>query len=398
MTSPRKTSKSSFRVLKGNDIKAVAEYIKSKDCRNIIVMLGAGVSTSAGIPDFRSPKTGLYANLARLNLPYPEAVFEIGFFRQNPVPFYTLAQELYPGKYRPTLTHSFIRLLASKRLLQTCFTQNIDTLERRAGVPDHKIIEAHGSFASQRCIDCHTPYDGLKMKENIRNKEIAFCEKCRGLVKPDIVFFGESLPDKFIHAIPSVKMADLLLIIGTSLTVHPFASLAGLAEPLCPRVLVNLEKVGDLGRRPDDVLLLGKCDEVVRDLCRELGWEEELMSFWEETRPDEDTKPKENIIDNEAELETKVDDLVSKIGTALVLDQGQGKLKNEPKTEDKDKDKDKPTGEAETKIVQGEKLPVGAVPTPEDNPVSKVAVDSSLRSDLPANQSSSRLENALENL
>ncbi|KAG7445674.1 NAD-dependent deacetylase sirtuin-2 [Guyanagaster necrorhizus] len=282
MTSRPKKSRT-YRVLKGNDINAVAEYIKSKDCRNIIVMLGAGVSTSAGIPDFRSPKTGLYANLARLNLPYPEAVFEIGFFRQNPVPFYTLAHELYPGKYRPTLTHSFISLLASKRLLQTCFTQNIDTLERRAGVPDHKIIEAHGSFASQRCIDCHTPYDGLKMKENIDNKSIAFCEKCKGLVKPDIVFFGESLPENFIRAIPSIKTADLLIIIGTSLTVHPFASLAGLPEPLCPRVLVNLERVGDLGRRPDDVVLLGKCDEVIKDLCRRLGWEEELMKLWAET-------------------------------------------------------------------------------------------------------------------
>ncbi|KAG6823915.1 NAD-dependent protein deacetylase sirtuin-2, partial [Arthromyces matolae] len=91
------------------------------------------VSTSAGIPDFRSPNTGLYSNLARLNLPHPEAVFEINFFRRNPVPFYTLAAELYPGSFRPTPTHSFIKLLESHNLLHMCFTQNIDTLERRAG-------------------------------------------------------------------------------------------------------------------------------------------------------------------------------------------------------------------------------------------------------------------------
>lgn len=108
---------------------------------------GAGISTSAGIPDFRSPETGLYANLSRLNLPYAEAVFDITYFRTNPEPFYTLAQELYPGKFRPTITHSFIALLEKKGLLLKLFTQNIDCLEREAGVPDDKIIEAHGSFA-----------------------------------------------------------------------------------------------------------------------------------------------------------------------------------------------------------------------------------------------------------
>lgn len=69
----------------------------------------------------------------------------------NPGTVYTLAAELYPGYYRPTITHAFIRLLAEKGKLYTCFTQNIDTLERRAGVPVEKIFEAHGSFATQRC-------------------------------------------------------------------------------------------------------------------------------------------------------------------------------------------------------------------------------------------------------
>jgi NAD-dependent histone deacetylase SIR2 len=83
-----------------------------------------------------------------LNLPYPEAVFDIDFFRKTPEPFYSLAQELYPGKFRPTITHSFISLLYQKGLLLKLFTQNIDCLEREAGVPSDKIIEAHGSFAT----------------------------------------------------------------------------------------------------------------------------------------------------------------------------------------------------------------------------------------------------------
>ena len=110
---------------------------------------------------------------------------------------YVLASELYPGSFRPTITHSFIRLLAEKGLLHTCLTQNIDTLERRAGVPSEKIVEAHGSFATQRCVKCKTPYDDAKMKDLVMNfaekKIIPRCEECGGLVKPDIVFFGESV-------------------------------------------------------------------------------------------------------------------------------------------------------------------------------------------------------------
>lgn len=106
---------------------------------------------------------------------------------------YILAHELYPGKYRPTLTHSFIRLLSQKNLLDTCFTQNIDTLERRAGIPEGKIIEAHGSFASQRCVDCSEEFDGEKMRGYIKTKEVPKCEICGGYVKPDIVFFGEGV-------------------------------------------------------------------------------------------------------------------------------------------------------------------------------------------------------------
>jgi len=271
-------------VLEGNDLSSIAKYISSPKCKNVFLMVGAGISTSAGIPDFRSPETGLYANLARLKLPYPEAVFEIHYFRNNPLPFYTLANELYPGRFRPTITHSFIRLLHSHSLLHTCFTQNIDTLERRAGIPGDKIVEAHGSFASQKCIDCWIPYDDIAMKQNIKDCIIPTCRDCGGLVKPDIVFFGEALPPRFSECAPTLREADLLICIGTSLTVYPFASLAGMIPRDCPRLLINLDRVGDFGRKVNDVVCLGKCDDVVRKLCKELGWEDELMKAWEETR------------------------------------------------------------------------------------------------------------------
>ncbi|KXN82421.1 NAD-dependent protein deacetylase hst2-1 [Leucoagaricus sp. SymC.cos] len=319
------------KLLMSKDLEGLAKYIQSNKCKNIVLMLGAGVSTSAGIPDFRSPKTGLYSNLAQLNLPHPEAVFEIGFFRKNPVPFYTLAQELYPGKFRPTPAHSFIRLLHDKELLLKCFTQNIDTLERRAGVPDAKIIEAHGSFAAQRCIDCLAPYDDFLIKVHIKEKTIPRCEGCRGLVKPDIVFFGESLPPEFIESIPLLQQADLLIVMGTSLTVYPFARLATLVNNDCPRVLVNLERVGDFASRPDDVLLLGKCDDMIRELCQELGWEDELDRLWKETEAslevDKDALGEEDKTNQEVEeeesdtvkMKEEIANLTEAIGRSLAV-------------------------------------------------------------------------------
>ncbi|KAJ8080189.1 Sir2 histone deacetylase Hst2 [Marasmius tenuissimus] len=310
-------------------LESLAKYIKSQKCKKIVLMLGAGVSTSAGIPDFRSPETGLYANLARLKLPYPEAVFEINFFKNNPEPFYTLAHELYPGKYRPTPTHSFIRLLADKGLLSMCLTQNIDTLERRAGVPSAKIIEAHGSFAEQRCVQCQTPFDDARMKEMVmnfgRDKKVPRCErkKCGGLVKPDIVFFGESLPPEFMAAPSAVYNADLLIVMGTSLTVHPFASLASRNHPSRPRVLINLDLVGDF-YEPNDVVLLGKCDDVVKDLCRALGWGEELDRLWDDTAASLEVESgevggEEGSKTEIQDLQEEVEDLAMKIQKAMAL-------------------------------------------------------------------------------
>ena len=152
------------------------------------------------------------------------------------------------------------------------FTQNIDCLEREAGVPDEKIVEAHGSFARQRCIECGTPYpDGTcsksfyylrgclrippshrslwlqsylskfniyagaeiltpstdLMKSSISKREVPHCltPECNGLVKPDIVFFGEALPEDFHKNRMLPSTADLCIVMGTSLMVQPFASL-----------------------------------------------------------------------------------------------------------------------------------------------------------------------------
>lgn len=165
------------------------------------------------------------------------------------------------------------------------FTQNIDCLERAAGVPEDHIVEAHGSFATQRCINlnCQTPFPDKDMREHVRDARVPRCTQpgCGALVKPDIVFFGESLPSRFheLGRLPATD-ADLILVLGTSLTVYPFAGLPTMAPAHVPRVLLNREAVGDMGSRADDVLALGSCDAGVRKLADALGWRDELEKRW----------------------------------------------------------------------------------------------------------------------
>ncbi|XP_011306222.1 NAD-dependent protein deacetylase Sirt2, partial [Fopius arisanus] len=182
---------------------------------------------AAGIPDFRSPTSGVYSNLEKYNLPHPQAIFDIDYFAENPEPFFALAKLLLPEGYKPTPSHYFVRLLWEKGLLLRHYTQNVDTLERIAGLPGEKLVEAHGTFHTGRCLKCRCPYDLPWMKEKIIEGPIPKCEEClEGVVKPDIVFFGEMLPDRFHTLIEhDFVRADLLIIMGSSLVVQPFASL-----------------------------------------------------------------------------------------------------------------------------------------------------------------------------
>lgn len=284
-------------VLSSIDVDGIVEYIKEGKAKNVIVMAGAGISTSAGIPDFRSPGTGLYDNLQKYNLPNPTAIFDIRYFKENPQPFFTLAKELYPGSFKPTPSHYFVRLLEEKGLLLRHFTQNIDTLERVAGISDEKIVEAHGAFHTGHCIKCRKEYSQEWIKEIIFKDEIPTCD-CGGYVKPDIVFFGENLPERFFKCMNSdFKKCDLLIIMGTSLAVQPFASLLNQVTDECPRLLINMEKVGQAsgmslasfivgdGLRFDqegnyrDVALIGSCDDGCNMLAEKLGWSQDLKKL-----------------------------------------------------------------------------------------------------------------------
>jgi len=262
-------------------------------------------------------------------LPYAEAVFSIDYFRRNPNPFYELASEIHPSnfRFRPTPTHSFISLLNSKGILLREFTQIIDVLSRAAGVPPSLIVEAHGSFASQSCIDCKNSYPDDAMRLAVESKKIPYCKAkgCNGLVKPEIVFFGEQLPAAFFANRTVPAQADLCTVMGTSLTVQPFASLPDSVPKNVPRLLINMEHVGSFGTRPDDVILLGDCDFGVRKLSEACGWLEELEEMWDATGARFNVKSKwkdsgsSSKKSEDRKLEEEIESLTREIDETLTL-------------------------------------------------------------------------------
>jgi len=282
-------------VLASFDLDGVARYIKEHECRRVVVMCGAGISTSAGIPDFRTRGTGLYDNLQRFNLPAPEAVFQLNYFRNNPAAFYELAKEMWPGNYDPTPTHYFLKLLHDKGILLRCYSQNIDSLECAAGLPSAKLVAAHGNFDEAHVIDKDPEVlvDINVLKAAIDRGEEgwqALREEKGNLVKPKIVFFGEDLPRRFAELCEAdLSSCDLLIVLGTSLVVAPFCNLVSMAAGAVPRLLINNTSAGTCDRLQNgfrfdkdesgnwrDVFHAGDCDGGCRALIAALGWSREL--------------------------------------------------------------------------------------------------------------------------
>ena len=254
----------------------LVQGLKDKTFKKIVFLTGAGISVSAGIPDFRSPKTGIYANLARYKLPKPEAVFDIAYFKKSPEPFYQLTKELLQDECNPTVAHYFIRMLQEEGLLHICFTQNIDGLEIKAGINSELLVEAHGNYRGAHCVKCWSSAPIDEMMDHIKRQEIYKCG-CSGLIKPNIVFFGEQLPRKFLLQMQNIEKGDLVIIMGTSLSVNPFAALINEVPKGVPVVYVNRENKSL--KRKDVLFMEGDIDGQLSQLVKDLGWEEKLVDI-----------------------------------------------------------------------------------------------------------------------
>ncbi|KAH8598830.1 DHS-like NAD/FAD-binding domain-containing protein [Bisporella sp. PMI_857] len=296
-----------------NTVDDAVELIKKS--KNIIVLTGAGISTSLGIPDFRSKNTGLYDQLAHLGLNDPQEVFDIHTFRRDPTIFFSVAKDILPSTKRFTPTHAFIRLLQDKGKLLTNYSQNIDNIEAAAGILPEKLIQCHGSFATASCVECHYKVPGETIYDDIKAGRIPNCERCTsllqaekrprkrkrsrngqdkkrrrgasgystdddesddvpqaGVMKPDITFFGEALPDTFSDRLTGHDrdLVDLVIVIGTSLKVAPVSEVVPYLPANIPQMYISMQPVTHVNF---DIDLLGECDVVVAEICRRAGWD-----------------------------------------------------------------------------------------------------------------------------
>ncbi|MCR5413818.1 MAG: NAD-dependent deacetylase [Kiritimatiellae bacterium] len=187
--------------------------------RRIVALTGAGVSTLCGIPDFRGPE-GLYRN------PDAERIFDIDWFDRDPSIYYRGCRELVYGleKYSPGPVHHALKRLEDAGKLIGIATQNIDMLHQKAG--SSNVWEIHGSPALHHCRRCGKASSFAEICARLASgEEVARCD-CGGVFKPDITFFGEALPEEaFLAAQNAALGADLMLVLGTSLTVFPAAGL-----------------------------------------------------------------------------------------------------------------------------------------------------------------------------
>ncbi len=197
-----------------------AEILRSSS--RIVAFTGAGVSTESGIPDFRSAR-GIFQDLKKKFEVPPEVVLSYSYFIENPGSFYAYYRKyLVHRDARPNDCHNALAALEKAGRLKTVITQNVDNLHQLAG--NNRVIELHGNVGRSYCIQCRKQFDLDYILD--RSVEVPRCEECGGLVKPDVIMYGERLDERIIEAaIDALRSAEVLIIIGTSLVVHPAAGM-----------------------------------------------------------------------------------------------------------------------------------------------------------------------------
>ncbi|MFN2364668.1 MAG: NAD-dependent deacetylase [Halarsenatibacteraceae bacterium] len=240
-------------------IKQAAEMIEKADYP--VVLTGAGISAESGVPTFRG-KSGLWKKYD------PEAAVSISGFRRDPEPFWNFAQELLlEHDVQPNPGHIALAQLEDLGLIELVITQNIDFLHQRSG--SNKVLELHGTLNKATCLNCNKKYDWEDLVPVIKAGKIPECDNCKSSkIKPDIVFFGERLPEAALNqAWEAAERSDLMIVIGSSLAVYPVASLPAVTQDNGGKLIyIN----ADSGQQDYlfDLIIQGKAGEILPEILK----------------------------------------------------------------------------------------------------------------------------------
>jgi NAD-dependent deacetylase len=231
-----------------HEIRCAADIIRQS--KRAAVLTGAGISTHSGIPDFRSPHSGLWEHYD------PLEVASLQSFRYNPSKFYTWLQPLAMGiaAAKPNIAHLGIAKLEQGGYVKTVITQNIDGLHKRAG--SINVLEVHGSFETLTCTSCFLKYNNENyLNAYLTRGEIPYCASCHHVLKPDVILFGEQLPVAiWLKALDESKKCDLMIVAGSSLEVLPVAGLPMRAIENGAHLIIINQSVTYLDVRADVVI------------------------------------------------------------------------------------------------------------------------------------------------
>lgn len=236
-------------------IAAIADNLAKASAESVVVICGAGISTAAGIPDFRTKGRGIFSRDNSYGIAQPHDIFSRYFFPTRPRVFYQVSAEISPLKgFHPTYTHHFLAHLSALGKLAMCFTQNIDALEHTAGIDGQRVMACHGSYADgMHCIGTLTSECQYRQQDvsvffaACADMSVCHCPSCGRPLKPCITFYYEDLPEEFYHRGPSIMHSErtkTLLVLGTSLQVAPVSMLPAYFSKSGTSILVNREAVG----------------------------------------------------------------------------------------------------------------------------------------------------------
>lgn len=227
------------------------------ESRKISALTGAGISVDSGIPDFRS-EGGLWKRFD------PHEYATLDSFKRDPTKFWTMGRELAETiiKAEPNAAHWALAKLEAEGKLLGIITQNIDNLHQLAG--SKRVIELHGNYLRAYCIECKAEYVGKSVHQRVAKGEIPpKCDRCGGVLKSEAILFGEPLPENPMeNAVDLCRNTDLMLVVGTSLSIYPAAILPQIAKNSGANViLVNLKGVNK--ENVADIVLMGRATEIV---------------------------------------------------------------------------------------------------------------------------------------